>query len=104
MQNGNVLAVVPVYNEVDRITETIEGLKKISVIDEIVIINDGSTDNTAKVVEKLGVSIINLAKNHGKGFAMKKAIEELEYDYIAFVDGDLGQSSTEVEKLLYPVI
>ena len=104
MANGKVLAVVPVYNEADKVRDTIEGLKKIDLIDTILIVNDGSTDNTAEVVDKLGVSIINLAKNQGKGFAMKKAMEQKEYDYIAFVDGDLGLSSVEVEKLIYPVV
>ena len=104
MKNGKVLAVVPVYNEADKIVDTIEGLKKIDLIDEILIVNDGSIDNTVEVVNKLDVSFINLAKNQGKGFAMKKAIKEKEYDYIAFVDGDLESSSVEVEKLIYPVV
>ncbi len=104
MINGKVLAVVPVYNEADKISDTIEGLKKIDSIDKILVVNDGSTDNTAEVVDKLGVSIINLEKNQGKGFAMKKAMEQKEYDYIAFVDGDLGLSSVEAEKLIYPVV
>lgn len=104
MKKGKVLVVVPVYNEADKIKDTIEGLKKIDLIDEIVIVNDGSTDNTAKVIEKLGVSIITMVKNQGKGYAIKKAIEEKDYDYIAFVDGDLGFTSTEVEKLIKPVI
>ena len=104
MKKGNVLVVVPVYNEADMIKDTIEGLKKIDLIDEIVIVNDGSTDNTAKVIETLGVSVITMVKNQGKGYAMKKAIEEKDYDYIAFVDGDLGFTSTEVEKLIMPVV
>lgn len=104
MKKGKVLVVVPVYNEADRIKDTIEGLKKIDLIDEILIINDGSTDNTAKIIEKLGVSIITMVKNQGKGYAMKKAIEEKDYDYIAFVDGDLGFTSIEVEKLIKPVV
>ena len=66
MKKGKVLVVVPVYNEADKIKDTIEGLKKIDLIDEIVIVNDGSTDNTAKVIEKLGVSIITMVKTREK--------------------------------------
>ena len=104
MRKGKVLAVVPIYNEADMIENTIEGLKEIDLIDEIVIVNDGSTDNTAQVIENLGVSIITMVKNQGKGYAMKKAMEQINYDYIAFVDGDLGFSSAEVEKLIKPVV
>ena len=98
------VCVVPVYNEADLITETVKGLKKIKGIDEIVIINDGSQDNTLDVINTLGVSVINLNKNHGKGYAMKTAIDSLEYDYIGFIDGDLGKTSVEIEKLMTPVI
>lgn len=104
MKKGKLIAVVPVYNEADIIADTIEGLKKIKSIDEIIIVNDGSTDNTDEVIDKLGVSVITLKKNKGKGFAMKKAIEDRNYDYVAFVDGDLGFSSIEIEKLISPVI
>lgn len=104
MNKGKVLAVVPVYNEADRVIDTIEGLKKIDLIDEIVIVNDGSTDNTAEVIKQLDVSVISLDKNMGKGYAMKKAIEEKDYKYIAFIDGDLGLTSIEAEKLIGPVI
>ena len=104
MKTGKILVVVPVYNEGDKIEDTIAGLKKIDLIDEIVIVNDGSTDNTKEVIEKLNVSIINLDKNYGKGYAMHYAIKKCEYDYIAFVDGDLGLTSVEMEKLIIPVI
>lgn len=104
MKNGRLIIVVPVYNEADKIIDTINGLKTIESIDEIIIVNDGSTDNTGDVIEKLDVSIIILPKNKGKGYAMKKAIKEKNYDYIGFIDGDLGLTSVEAEKLINPVI
>ena len=72
MKNGRLIIVVPVYNEADKIIDTINGLKTIESIDEIIIVNDGSTDNTGDVIEKLDVSIIILPKNKGKGYAMKR--------------------------------
>jgi glycosyltransferase involved in cell wall biosynthesis len=103
-KNGRLVCVVPVYNEADLIVSTVEGLKKIELIDEIVVVNDGSKDNTLDVVKRLNISIIDLDKNYGKGYAMKKAIDTLEYSYIAFIDGDLGETSIQVESLILPVI
>lgn len=104
MKNGKVVVVVPAYNEEKNITDTIENIKNIELIDEIVIVDDGSTDNTAIVVESLGIGLIRLSKNSGKGAAIKKAIEELDYDYMVLLDGDLGDSSSEVDKLIKPVL
>ncbi|WP_313756462.1 glycosyltransferase family 2 protein [Tissierella sp.] len=103
-KRGKLICVVPVYNEADLIIDTVENLKKIKAIDEIVIVNDGSKDNTLEVANTLNVSVIDLGNNYGKGYAMKRAIDTLEYDYIAFVDGDLGKSSIQVEKLILPII
>lgn len=101
---GRVVCVVPVYNEADLIVNTINNLKKIKYIDEIVVVNDGSTDNIVDLVSELNIRLIDLKKNFGKGYAIKTAINELEFDYIAFVDGDLGNTSIEVENLILPII
>lgn len=101
---GKLVCVVPVYNEADLIVNTINNLKKIKYIDEIVVVNDGSTDNILDIVSELNIRLIDLKKNFGKGYAIKTAINELEFDYIAFVDGDLGNTSIEVENLILPII
>lgn len=103
-KSGKLVCVVPVYNEADLIINTINNLKQVKIIDEIVVVNDGSTDNTLDIVKKLNIRFINLKKNYGKGYAIKTAIQTLEYDYIAFIDGDLGDTSIEVENLILPVI
>lgn len=99
-----LVCVVPVYNEEDVISETIRGLKKIGLIDEIIIINDGSEDKTLEITKGLDVTVIDLERNYGKGYAIKEAIRSLEYDYFALVDGDLGETSREVEELILPII
>ena len=104
MIKGKIVIVVPAYNESDTIGDTIEGLKKINLIDEIVVVDDGSTDNTAEIARNKGVVVIELKENTGKGYAMKKAIDSIECDIVGFVDGDVGLSSVEVIKLLEPVV
>lgn len=104
IKKGKVVAVIPAYNEEENIVNTIENIKKIDLIDEIVVVDDGSSDKTSRVVESLeNIKLITLEKNSGKGFAITKAIEVIDYDYMVLLDGDLGASSYEVNKLIKPV-
>lgn len=104
MEKGKIVAIIPAYNEEDRIKETIEDLKKVDLIDNIVVIDDGSTDATSSIVENMGIDLIKLNKNRGKGFAIKEAVKKVDYDYLVLADGDLGKTSNEIEKLIYPVL
>lgn len=103
-EKGKVVAVIPSYNEEENILNTIKNVEKIDLIDEIVIVDDGSSDRTSEIVSKLDVKLITLKKNSGKGYAIKKAIEELDYKYLVLLDGDLGDSSYEVNSLIKPVL
>lgn len=104
MTRGKIVAVIPAYNEENDIKETIEDLEKVKLIDDVVVVDDGSTDTTAAIVEDMGVDLIRLYKNKGKGFAIKEAVKIIDYDYLVLVDGDLGKTSSEIEKLIYPVL
>ncbi|MBW4828798.1 MAG: glycosyltransferase family 2 protein [Clostridiaceae bacterium] len=104
MKKGKIVAIIPAYNEEDRIKETIEDLKKVDLIDNIVVIDDGSTDATSSIVENMGIDLIKLNKNRGKGFAIKEAVKKVDYDYLVLADGDLGKTSNEIEKLIHPVL
>lgn len=105
IKRGKVVVVIPAYNEEENILNTIENVKKIDLIDEIVVVDDGSSDKTSQIVENLNdIKLITLENNSGKGYAIKKAIEVIDYDYMVLLDGDLGESSYEVNKLIEPVI
>ncbi len=101
---SKVVAVIPVYNEENFIENTINNIKEINLIDEIIVIDDGSTDKTREIVSKLDVTLIGLDKNKGKGYAIRKAIEESDFDYLVLIDGDLGRTSNEAIKLIVPAI
>ncbi len=101
---SKVVAVIPVYNEESFIENTIENIKKIDIIDEIIVVDDGSTDRTQEIVKRLDVTFIRLEKNRGKGFAISTAINNSNFDYLVLIDGDLGRTSDEVMKLILPAI
>jgi len=103
-KRGKVIAVIPAYNEEKYIKSTLDNIRKNELIDELLVVDDGSEDNTSIVVKNMGIKFIKLNENHGKGYAIKKAISQIDYEYLILIDGDLGKTSSEVNKLIYPVI
>ncbi|MFA5524267.1 MAG: glycosyltransferase family 2 protein [Tissierellales bacterium] len=99
-----LIAVIPVYNEESNIESTISNIKKIKFIDEIIVVDDGSTDRTREIASMLDITLIKINNNRGKGYAIKKAIENTDFNYLLLIDGDLGKTSNEVIKLILPAI
>jgi len=99
--------IIPVYNEEKIIKSTLEKLhafvKKEKDDLEILIINDGSTDNTLEIIEDFKpkfFKIISCKKNKGKGFAIKRGVKEAFGDYICFTDADLAYSFDNLKSIL----
>src|SRR3989338_6934275 len=102
----SVTAVVPAYNEEKNIRQLLTVLIHSPSIDEIICVNDGSTDNTLKEIPKNShIRLINLRKNHGKGYAIAKGIRDSKGEIVLFVDADL-QYLTEkhIIQLVTPLI
>jgi glycosyltransferase involved in cell wall biosynthesis len=99
-----ITALVAAYNEEEKISFTINALKKIDLINEIIVVDDGSTDSTKLKAESLNVKVIDFPKNLGKGKALNLAIEKIEADIVVLVDGDVADSAFEIRKLIEPVL
>lgn len=99
-----VTAVVPAYNEQDRIAQTIRAIQTVPAINRIIVVNDGSLDNTSAIARGEGAEVIDLKTNRGKGGAMNAALPFLDGDIIVFLDADLGVSAAEAGKIIEPVI
>jgi len=91
----NLSIVVPVYNEEKVIVSTVNSLNEVlrtSKIEqyEIVVVNDGSIDNTSTVLESISQDciIINHEKNRGYGASLKTGIKSSKFDFIAIIDAD----------------
>lgn len=107
MNNKHISIIIPAYNEENKIKATIEGIKDIQCIDDIIIVDDGSTDNTFKIASSYDcVKSLKLDKNMGKGFALNYGLKMAmqNSDIIGFLDADLGETSRDIEKLIYPVL
>ncbi|MBP2071726.1 glycosyltransferase involved in cell wall biosynthesis [Thermoanaerobacterium butyriciformans] len=79
-------------------------MENIEEIDEIIVVNDGSTDDTAEKAKKAGARLVNIKNNSGKGRALKEGLKYVKNDVVAFIDADVGLTSREVIKLIKPVV
>ena len=103
----SVSAIVPVFNEEKTVSKVIDSLLKNSLIDEVICINDGSTDTSIDILNqyKEKIKIVNLRKNHGKGFALSVGIQQAKGEIIAFIDADLTNLSDDhIRELLTPIL
>lgn len=93
----NFSIVVPLYNEAQNIDELIKRLKasisSTNLSYELILVNDGSTDDTSYLLKKhsedMNIQIINLIKNYGQSIAIRAGIENSKGLYIICIDGDL---------------
>jgi glycosyltransferase involved in cell wall biosynthesis len=86
-----ISVVIPLFNKKDTIRKTLESvLNQTSLPEEVIVVNDGSTDGSEIVVESLKLPFVRLINqvNAGVSFARNKGIEEAMGDWIAFLDAD----------------
>jgi dolichol-phosphate mannosyltransferase len=104
-----VSIVIPAYNEVKTIPKLIKKIKAINLSSiqfkkEIIVINDGSTDNTKSTLAKIkGIKVLN-TKNQGKGKAVQAGIKISNSDYILIQDADLEYDPQDYFSLLKPFL
>lgn len=101
-----VSAIVPVYNEEKNIYGVLSALSSCKQIDEIVCVNDASTDNTLDEVKKVkGITLISHSKNQGKSHAIVTGLLNTKADIVVFIDGDLkGITNKTLVELTQPLI
>lgn len=99
-----VSILIPAYNEAKTIQDTVYAVKNLDKVDQVIVINDGSKDETSKLASEAGAEVVDLAQNLGKGGALNFGLQYARGDIIGLLDADLGKSAAEVEKLLTPVL
>lgn len=97
----NVSVVLPVYNEAEVIGSVLDQLLHMDQISEIIVVNDGSSDDTASVVSQYpDVRLINHPHNLGNGAAVKTGIRAASGDYVLLMDGDGQHPPAVIPRLL----
>jgi len=93
--------VVPAYNEAARIGAVLRPLVSCPLVDEVIVVDDGSNDGTAEVARKFGVKVIELPENRGKASALDAGVSAAKNDVLLFLDADLvGLRTEHIERLI----
>tara|TARA_R110001592_G_scaffold471_5_gene2621 strand:- start:10169 stop:10861 length:693 start_codon:yes stop_codon:yes gene_type:complete len=101
-----IKVIIPAYNEEDSIANVIYDIPKI--VNEIIVINNNSIDETAKNATKTGATVLT-ETNKGYGFACLKGMDHIatqskKPDIVVFLDGDYSDYPQDLIKLIKPII
>lgn len=99
-----VIAVIPAWNEGSRIGATVLGVR--TEVDQVVVVDDGSPDNTAEIAKAAGATVLRHRLNRGQGAGLKTGTEaalRLGADIIVHVDADGQHDPKDIETLVRPI-
>lgn len=100
-----ISAIVAAYNEEKTLAEVLTALARNPLIDEVIVVSDGSTDMTVEIARRFDVTTIALRENRGKGYAMRIGVDYARHDVLFFVDGDMfNLTDRHIEALIRPVL
>ena len=95
-----ITVVLPAKNEAGAIEKTILGIKNLELVHEIIVVNDGSTDDTAQIAEQAGAKVISHPYSKGNGAAIKTGARNATGDIIIFMDADGQHDANDIFKLI----
>ncbi len=103
----NLSVVIPVYNEVDNIREILKRVQALKLANEIIVVDDGSTDGTREIIKGLDgkkkVRVIMHERNQGKGAAVMTGLRAAQGDLLLIQDADLEYDPRDYPELLKPI-
>lgn len=107
MDNRCLSVVMPVYNEKNTVSEIIQKVLKLDILKELIVVDDGSTDDTREILRGFApdskLKIIYHHKNRGKGAAVRTGLEYVTGEIFAIQDADLEYEPEELKELIMPI-
>ena len=97
----NACVVIPAFNEAASISKVINGVKALDI--DVIVVDDGSLDETSLIAEKSGAHIIHNPQRYGKGLSLRRGFDyaiKNSYDIIISMDGDGQHDSADIPRFL----
>ncbi len=100
-----VSVLIPAFNEELTIESVVSECKKCSLVAEVIVIDDGSEDETFNLAKKAGARVLNYGENRGKAFAVMHGAKQAREEILLLLDADLiGFTSDHATQLILPVL
>jgi glycosyltransferase involved in cell wall biosynthesis len=101
-----VVALIPAHDEAERVAATVKAVAGIRGVDSVLVVDDGSTDDTASIADAAGARVLRLPTNAGKGAALDAgyALVRDHADILLLLDGDLGATAAQAASLLDAIV
>ncbi|MCW8812846.1 MAG: glycosyltransferase family 2 protein, partial [Chlorobium sp.] len=104
IDDNQIVVIIPAYNEEESLPLVLYDIP--DFVDEIIVANNGSTDNTYEVAKKAGATVVN-EDEKGYGAACLKAMEKIKdekFDIVVFLDGDYSDYPEEMNLVVEPIV
>ena len=97
--------VIPAHNEEIYLAKTLDALSTVKQISNVIVVDDGSIDQTANIAVSHSATLVSLSRNQGKSAALMAGVRAARSEFVLMLDADLGESASEITKLIqaYPV-
>ena len=100
-----ISVIIPAFNEEKTIAKTLAAVLKQKVVEEVIVVDDGSRDKTANILKKnqsqdVRIKLIFHQKNRGKGAAIRTGLSQVTSDYVLIQDADLEYDPTDFQNLI----
>lgn len=106
--NKKLSIIIPVYNEQETISLILKKIRELDVFDlekEIIVVDDGSTDDVKKILEKeKEIKVFFHKENKGKGGAIKTGLKNITGDFVIIQDADLEYDPEDIKKCIKPIL
>ena len=105
-KNNRIIAIIPAFNEEGKVGKVVSGIVKEKVVDEVLVIDDGSSDNTVDEAVLAGAKIIRHKHNQGVGAALQTGFEyalNKDFGIILIMGADDQDNPSEMKRVLRPI-